>query len=762
MDEEINKVKRDYHHWEMILKNITEAELDFVGLEVKKGNILDMICHYDERYPPSHSLFPSIMRTYTSGSVAEKLNTTYSDLDNIYEIGPGVVRNKVKSKSDTVKRALYYVETEHKGFYQIEDQDGDFLYPILIQRALYHQLKINDPEQKANVLENNLSVDSKSNPNPSICTAKRDKVIALRLDQWPDEIQQSFLQRNPNLERCTEIPLLLVPKSHPESKSPEVEWRLSFSLVEKEILLNLPISWRKAYQIAKSAYRTFYNDYMGNFSLKGQQSYKESLLKSYHIKTVLMWLNEEQPDFDQNDIIGLLQLIFDRLLQAIDELNLPNYFIPKQNLLSINSLTDSTQINELRIMLKAFSMTLREPPDLSQSDDVKMRCFKLSISEGALSMLKKVPDGYRFGESRSSYLMSFFKDCMNSFLTFFNDLFHSKFRGLHYISTCNIQPINRSFYHLAMVKFGLVGLESKVFSLSKLLAEYLDRFWNLQNMPCPDEKINTKIMVDLQLDQEEMKQLQNSDITKLFNEIHSEIKEDIARYETNFDGEYIATRSGYNCLCSDAGKQMTFTEKTIRTPVEIFQTLYEIHLKQHIQRVNQMVQNQLREDERIKSELNQRQQYQKENREFREALSKKYEMDEKRRHNEKIQRMSQRDQRMFDMAKREEEIGPWESDKQIEATQAQQEADQKKLEADLAQEKADLNQREIVQRHWEAIQQDWTPEEQSEINDQENWKSLQWFTSWERNLNGMKKDREYRIRQQQADRQTTACRRKTK
>ena len=259
----------------------------------------------------------------------------------------------------------------------------------------------------------------------------------------------------------------MVPKSHPESENPFVEWRLSFSLVEKEILLDLPIFWRKAYMIAKSSYTSLYDKHHKTqtkylYPNEEKPAYEEKPLKSYHIKTVLMWLYEEQPDFDQCDIIGLLQLIFNRLLKAFTELNLPNYFIPKQNILNTNSMIKPKKMNDLQMMLKAFSMKLKDSSECSHNNDVKMRYFDITISKEVFPMLTNVPDSYCMGDAKTRYLMSTFKDCMNSFLTFLHSLFDE---GKSFAFS-NVGTIKASFYRLITIKIGLAGLKKKMELLS--------------------------------------------------------------------------------------------------------------------------------------------------------------------------------------------------------------------------------------------------------------------------------------------------------
>ena len=147
-----------------------------------------------------------------------------SDNDYIYEIGPAVVRNKLDRKAEpTIDNTFYYTKTEHDGFYLIEDQNGKFIYPVFLQRAHYPILKINEPEirpatngimhimgnlyeEKARLRERNtenLGVNAKGAPNPSISTRTRDKVIGLRLEKWPMEIKQNFLLRNQNHKKYT-------------------------------------------------------------------------------------------------------------------------------------------------------------------------------------------------------------------------------------------------------------------------------------------------------------------------------------------------------------------------------------------------------------------------------------------------------------------------------------------------------------------------------------------------------------------------------
>ena len=53
------------------------------------------------------------------------------------------------------------------------------------------------------------------------------------------------------------------------------------------------------------------------------------------MKTVFMWLSRELNTLDgqEYDQVGLTLTIFQRLLQHYEEKNLPNFFLPQQNIL---------------------------------------------------------------------------------------------------------------------------------------------------------------------------------------------------------------------------------------------------------------------------------------------------------------------------------------------------------------------------------------------------------------------------------------------
>ena len=115
-------------------------------------------------------------------------------------------------------------------------------------------------------------------------------------------------------------PLFLIPKSHPESQHPLLEWRLSFSLVERKILFNIPTYQRTAYIIIKE-------------TLDGPINFNDiNGYKSYHLKTILLELTTQPCEGIKNAYL-FVKALLERLCNAYRMKKLPNFFIPSQNLL---------------------------------------------------------------------------------------------------------------------------------------------------------------------------------------------------------------------------------------------------------------------------------------------------------------------------------------------------------------------------------------------------------------------------------------------
>ena len=125
----------------------------------------------------------------------------------------------------------------------------------------------------------------------------------------------------------------MVPKSHPKSDNPWIEWRISFSLVEKEIYVNFPSIFRKVYLLCKT------------LSSEWKKKFK---FHSYILKTVFLWKYEEWGEQDkvysEDDIIDMIIDVFLYLSKCYENKNIAMYFVPEMNLLEQYSKTKQEKL----------------------------------------------------------------------------------------------------------------------------------------------------------------------------------------------------------------------------------------------------------------------------------------------------------------------------------------------------------------------------------------------------------------------------------
>lgn len=138
-------------------------------------------------------------------------------------------------------------------------------------------------------------------------------------NQWPERERRNKWLPSQLINEIKSVGCHLVPTAHPQSKNPNYEWRISFSIAEKMIAKTLSYHQRLCYLLFKIAVKN-----------------SKTCIKTYHCKTILFWACEEVPNkFWQTDTIlqGVIFLL-DKLLHSLVNHNLPHYFIPNNNLLS--------------------------------------------------------------------------------------------------------------------------------------------------------------------------------------------------------------------------------------------------------------------------------------------------------------------------------------------------------------------------------------------------------------------------------------------
>ncbi|XP_057308041.1 uncharacterized protein LOC130645932 [Hydractinia symbiolongicarpus] len=322
----------------MLRSQLFAAQTCNVDLDKHALQIVDDI-------PVSHTLFPTITKAVKTGSRAERAwIDTVADIDYIYEIGP----LKVYSVTDASQRKMFrYKNTDHSGFYQILDEYEGALYPQMLQVKLAPILGIYTKkagetlrkiakEKVTNAAYPNLHNDDRKFKFE--LKIKEDAVIGMVLHQWPKEIFKEFFNDRQHLwfkDRLEDVKgsrLYLVPKAHPNSECPSVEWRISFSLPEKILMLHLSDVHRKVYLLFKSLHKHIF----------------DKKVKSYVLKTTFLWRLDEYTAEDlytgEEKLFHFVKGLFEKLLQFFENKFVPNYFLPQANILSENVVSDIDQV----------------------------------------------------------------------------------------------------------------------------------------------------------------------------------------------------------------------------------------------------------------------------------------------------------------------------------------------------------------------------------------------------------------------------------
>ena len=152
---------------------------------------------------------------------------------------------------------------------------------------------------------------------------ERDMVACLKCDFWPQELKGT-LKRLQRLELSSRIlsSFHVVPVSHAESKRPDIEFRMSFSVIEKHLIRKWCLNQARCYGWSKVIKGFF-----------GSVTSETKMISSYLIKTLMFWTVEEAPNEVWDNLTDCIHSFWRRMEDRIRNRCLPNYFVPDNNLL---------------------------------------------------------------------------------------------------------------------------------------------------------------------------------------------------------------------------------------------------------------------------------------------------------------------------------------------------------------------------------------------------------------------------------------------
>ena len=209
-----------------------------------------------------------------------------------------------------------FIQTEgvHPGYFRYSGRETDFALGIAHAVCDFPQLmgQMHGPSVMANT------------PLKAV-----DHVIAFKFFGWP-EVAQEFCSRDrpsgwPSNQLVTEIVqggchMVLKPHNFTD-KDVHNEWRLSFSIAEKKLATSLTKTQKMAYVLFKILQREYFQF--------------QNEITSYHLKTALFWQCEKstEEECSNHNLAKLLLSMIEWLHRCLTDHNLPNYFIPANNLI---------------------------------------------------------------------------------------------------------------------------------------------------------------------------------------------------------------------------------------------------------------------------------------------------------------------------------------------------------------------------------------------------------------------------------------------
>ena len=152
----------------------------------------------------SKLMFPLVVQAIKTGSRADQVYLENSDLDYMYEVGPLVVGSR-QDKS-VPATGLFFNSTGNAGFYTICDRKGGHIYPIAMQSKVAPMIQ--EVKRLASLEKTSAALPSerKTISPGSVKIPKlpwngkdgedKDTVIALKCQEWPEDIWRRYEDRN--------------------------------------------------------------------------------------------------------------------------------------------------------------------------------------------------------------------------------------------------------------------------------------------------------------------------------------------------------------------------------------------------------------------------------------------------------------------------------------------------------------------------------------------------------------------------------------
>ena len=248
-------------------------------------------------------------------------DSAYCPSSNSYllvpDVQPGYVRLQLVHNGDVQWERVPELEL-HKYHHLSVDMDNRV---CLIQKTGMEGLMLSEMHRKEGPA---IHLDAAKGWSSS------DTVLALSCTDWPECAREWLSRRRIHgwpskelIKQCKSLGFIVVSACHPASIDKQFQWRISFSHQERLLVTQFNSVQLKCYIFLK----IFKKELI-------QQEIKEDTLTSYHLKTCMFYILENTPSelWVPENLVSCLIMCLRQIRLWIREENIPNYFIPEENM----------------------------------------------------------------------------------------------------------------------------------------------------------------------------------------------------------------------------------------------------------------------------------------------------------------------------------------------------------------------------------------------------------------------------------------------
>ncbi|KAK3602232.1 hypothetical protein CHS0354_032872 [Potamilus streckersoni] len=330
-----DQVLKYYHAVSKHLSNI----LDEVGYS-RKDRERKVICVTNREVFSTicNSLSGYNERDYIIGSRGEGSTGPglLSDLDILFQSNDlKLVTDLTDCQTDKFNFLMVKDNFTHPGYVKLQKIVFSGYTPIPIYNMQDSDKFLTIDSLKRSVLLNTLLHSIGPVSGPSLCQDETEEVyssdfvLAVRCSQWPQEAFEWFQRRRlygwptpKQIENAWRYGCFVVPVGHPVSSEQHLEWRLSFSLAERDITRSFQDTVMKVYILLKMIKETYIKPYVGD------------AFSSFHCKVCILWTREKTPleMWRIDNILYCLILCIRQLYEWAISGFCPDYFIVTNNI----------------------------------------------------------------------------------------------------------------------------------------------------------------------------------------------------------------------------------------------------------------------------------------------------------------------------------------------------------------------------------------------------------------------------------------------